>query len=240
MKSVLSLLMAFVLLQGQAWALSGGPDFGTNNNGVTLGTFAGVLLPVSGTGTTTVGTATANAGAFDDSNALGVFSIGVPQIGLASGVFVYFSSGATYTGTIVGEADPESLQLRALVKAQFNITIAISAANLVTGLTASALATFPGGYANGSLKADIAQGALNRFSSSSGVVRISGKANLEVQSANLATGSPVGAITSLVLSLDGYKQSATTSVAVDISALTNTQPTSGSTAGSTGTSANGG
>lgn len=240
MKIVLSLLMTFVLLQSQSWALSGGPDFGTDNTGLTLGTFAGVMLPVSNTGTTTVGTTTTNVSSFDAGNSLGVFSIGIPQIGLASGVFVYFSSGATYTGTIVGEADPDSLQLRALIKAQFNITTVSQTASLVTGATTSGLSTTPGGFANGSLKADVSQGLLNRNSGSTSVVRISGKANLEVQSANVATGAPVGAITSLVLSVDGYKQSATTAQAVDIQALTNTQASSSTTSGSTGSSSNGG
>jgi hypothetical protein len=230
MKKLLSLLLVFVFLQSEVWALSGGPVFSLNSVTSTQGTFAGVVIPVSSTSNT--------ATTQDIANSLGVFSIGIPQVGLASGVFVYFSNGQTFTGTIVGTADPEKLTLQALVKAQFNITTEVSITDTTTGTTApvaSALETVPGGFANGSLQAEFRADSGGAFATvGASLVRLKGKATLEVQSANTATGAPVGAISNLELSVDGFQQSATQSQAVDISALTNTT-SAASTTGSTTT-----
>lgn len=237
MKKLLSLLLIFLFLQTQVWALSGGPVFTLNSATATQGTFAGVVIPKGASENSTAGGA----------NSLGVFSIGIPQVGVASGVFAYFSNGQTYFGTIVGTADPETLKLSALVKAQFNITKVVPNTTTTTGSTTTTsgttvnttLTTVPGGFATGSLTAEF-------FSSSNanlvaaglqGLVRIKGKASLDVQSADVTSGAPVGAISTLSLEVDGYQQSATESQTTDLSTLTNAITTSST---STATSSTGG
>ena len=101
MKKVLSLLVAFVFLQVQSWALSGGPVFAGTTAAV-KGTYAGSM--VSGLG----------------GNSLGIFAIGVPSEGLASGAFAMFNSGGAFYGSIVGVIDPDKLTLNALAQAQEN------------------------------------------------------------------------------------------------------------------------
>jgi len=215
MKKVLSLLLTYTFLSTQVWALSGGPVFGggggANGIGTTVGTYTGVLTPkfqfVGAIGT----------------NSLGLFSLGIPNTAFASGAFVYFSEGKTYTGTIVGVADPDSLQFSGLVKAQFNIDInAAALINTGTGQVTNITFSFPAGYANGSIETEISPVA--GFSSSATLagntaVRMEGSATLAVQAADVNTGAPIGAITTLQLTVDGFKQSATADVSADLAAF---------------------
>ena len=92
MKQALSLLIGFVLIQTQAWALSGGPPEGNSTSYV--GTYAGVMVPKSSD---------------DDSTdeAIGMFSFSQgTNSSFSNGVFVAFVNGAGYTGTIQGVLDP--------------------------------------------------------------------------------------------------------------------------------------
>ena len=107
MKKVLSLLVAFVFMQVQTWALSGGPQYGGNQSSVT-GTYAGVFTGIGGTAIA-LGT-----GALVDSagtNAVGLFVIGVPATDLANGTLALFFEGAFFQGGILGIADPNKSTL---------------------------------------------------------------------------------------------------------------------------------
>lgn len=211
--------MVYVLMQVQAEALSGGPRFASGTTaGGNIGTFAGVLLPDSGASSSGLTSST--------SNSLGLFSIDSPQTGLATGSFAYFDSGATYIGTITGVIDPDTLRLRGIVRGTF----AFSESFNFTGGSSVVVFAGPNGYANGSIDATV-DPALASFGAASEATRITGKANLDVQSADPNTAQPVGPVRSLVLTVDGFRQSATVSTtSTNVGSLVNGSST-GSGAG---------
>jgi hypothetical protein len=92
MKQALSLLIGFVLIQTQAWAISGGPPEGQSTSYV--GTYAGVLVPQS-----------SDESSSDEAIGMFSFSQGTNS-SFANGVFVAFVNGAGYSGTIQGIVDP--------------------------------------------------------------------------------------------------------------------------------------
>lgn len=214
MKKVLSLLMAFVFLQVQARALSGGPDFGTDTTGAAIGTFAGVLLPKGSSNTSGL---TASS-----SNSLGVFALTAPSTGLATGAFTYFDSGATYIGTITGLIDPQDLRFRALVRGSFSFFEQFNFDDGTgTGGTNGGVIIFagPSGFATGSIDARLKPAGGNAFLTNSLAVRIEGQADLDVQAADPTTAQPIGVVQSLKLRVDGFKQSTDASGLIDSAAL---------------------
>ena len=222
MKAILAILLSFILIQSQAFALR--LSYPSSSIAV-AGTYAGALYPQNS------GIENGN-GAIGD-NSLGVFAFGAPQSGLASGVAVYFSNGLTYLGTIVGVIDPDKLVLHADVKLQANttrLTIGVGGVGTIGGggvgtiggggVGTRTIETIPAGFANGSLKADVVNPtASGKFNS----VRLNGQADLQSQTVDPVTGA-TGPFVALVLVVDGFKQSFTTAGTVDLSILTNTQP----------------
>ena len=126
MKKALSLLLAFMFLQTQMWALSGGPVF-TSTGTVTdlTGVYAGVL----------VGKSIVAAAGFPipalTTGSVGVFSITVPIAGAATGTTVIFQGNVAYSGTIIGAANPANRSITGLIQvtstSQFTVTPAIPA-----------------------------------------------------------------------------------------------------------------
>ena len=112
MKKVLSLLVAFVFLQVETWALSGGPRYGGDQAAVS-GTYAGVFTGLSGTAKPLGSSALVDT---VGSNALGLFVIGVPQIDIATGSMAIFFEGSFFQGGIVGIADPNKSTLSAVAQ----------------------------------------------------------------------------------------------------------------------------
>lgn len=220
MKKLLPLLLCYVFLTSESWALSGGPVFGGGSTGTTIGTYAGVLIPDNDP--------TVNPGISSSvlANSLGVFVVGVPQTNLASGSFVYFQSGETYVGTIIGVADPDRLTFQGLVKAQFDILTRVTVP-VTNGGTTTAVVSSPGGFANGSIDCEFEPGA--GFSSvgavGSSTVRIRGDARLTI------TATATTSNTFLTLSVDGYKQSTTADVTADLAAFGLSQTTTAGTGG---------
>jgi hypothetical protein len=109
MKAILGSLLCFVLASSECFALKGGPPYPVATN--IVGSYAGVLQP-----------------AFDptdpfSANSLGVFTLGVPSVGAANGVFLMFTRGRVFSGTIQGVADPNKATLSALLDATFNYTL---------------------------------------------------------------------------------------------------------------------
>jgi hypothetical protein len=143
MKRTLSLLMAFVFLQTQSWALSGGPRFGGSGQTI-VGTYAGILIP----DTSVPGGLVAL-----DANALGIFSVGVPQNGVAAGPVAFFNKGEVFTGKIAAVVDPDSGELTGLMEASAIriITVEVSAGSAV-GAFGSDVRTV------GKLEAEIVEG----------------------------------------------------------------------------------
>jgi hypothetical protein len=118
MNKVLSLLLSFVFLQTQAWALSGGPVFGGGAGNLNvIGTYGGVLIPnlEDAVGDDDEGTGT--------SASIGVFSLGVQETGPATGTAVVFVEGTAYNGTITGIVDPLRATLQAIIQATSNFDV---------------------------------------------------------------------------------------------------------------------
>ncbi|MEY2539091.1 MAG: hypothetical protein QOG67_2831 [Verrucomicrobiota bacterium] len=105
--------MCIVLTMSQGFAISGGP-FGGPAQVDVRGTYAGVLIPIR----------IAPDPAQPDQklppdDSLALFTLSVPQSGLASGTAVVFRNGIFYSGTIKGTADTTSAKLSAIVQATF-------------------------------------------------------------------------------------------------------------------------
>lgn len=224
MKKVLSLLVAYIFLQTQIWAIGGGPSSGGTSAAALVGTYAGALLPSSAsTGT--------------QFNGLGLFTLGLPQTGIGSGNFVYFSEGKTFTGTIIGLADPKKQQFVGLVKAQFDIILASVTSNDSFFGNFSSQFTTPGGFANGTIKAKFKPGGTPLVSATGGGavagLRMTGQAKLDISELTTkrtpndngtpndttddttTTTTTVTTTSSLTLVVDGFQQStsATTTTA---------------------------
>ena len=134
MKQVLSLLTAFVLLQTQTWALSGGPVFGPQASPNLAGVYSGVMVerdtkfeddfntPNSGS--------TSNRN--DTSGKIGVYTVNVPVTGLSTGSFLLFINGTVFTGgTITGVADPDKGTFDAIMSASATFTNAAGGTDTV-------------------------------------------------------------------------------------------------------------
>ena len=221
MKKVLSLLVAYIFLQTQIWAIGGGPNQGGGTAASSLvGSYAGALLPSS-----------TSTGA-QQFNGLGLFTLSLPQSGLGKGDFVYFSEGKTFTGSITGLGDPNKQQFVGLVKAQFDIVVdSITIVDQFFG-NASLNQTVPGGFANGTIKARFSPGG-SPVTSAAGVavagLRMQGQAKLEISELTqktvtdnngtprdttddtTSTTSTVTTTSSLNLVVDGFQQSGTSS-----------------------------
>ncbi len=234
MNRVLSLLLAFIFLHTQAWALSGGPVFGGTAQTSLIGTYAGALLPTAepeftdpaptappAPGAPPAPPAPTDPGTDNTQfNGLGLFTLSVPDTGLGTGTFVYFSEGRTFTGTITGLADPERQTLIGLVKGQFDIIVdSIQISDDFFG-DASLQQTVPGGFANGTIKAEFTAGNATALG-----VRLEGEAQMEISEFRTETvtddnGTPADATddivtqsnrvettSTLILVVDGFQQS---------------------------------
>jgi len=154
MKKVLSLLLVFVFLQVQTFALSGGPQYGGNQAAV-AGTYAGVFTGLSGTATA-ISTGTVLVDGVG-SNALGLFVIGVPQTDIAQGTVALFFEGTFYQGGILGIADPNDQTFSGVCQAIRIIELTTST-SLLFGDSSKTVSY--DSRADGTIKADIGGGGL--------------------------------------------------------------------------------
>lgn len=109
MRTVLSLLLSFVLIQSQAFALSGGPRYG-GNSGSMVGTYSGVMVaeptydPNDPLGFYT-----------QPVEGMGLFTVSVPETGLATGVITVFSDGNAFSGSFQGMGDSDAGTLKGVL-----------------------------------------------------------------------------------------------------------------------------
>ena len=147
-------------------------------------------------------------------NSLGLFIIGVPATGLASGAFAAFlGNGGAFYGSIVGIVDPEKLKLSALAQAQQNATLTDNFNGKLEVIT------IPQALATGQIRAKLKQSG----NISGSGFRVKGTATLSVFT--LPGGAFAGAPVfqeSVSMTVDGFQQSTTVSGLVDISTLTGT------------------
>jgi len=208
MKRFLSFLLSIVFLHAQVspvFAKRGGPDVAGETNVDTIGTFAGVLIP------------TADATTGTSSNSIGLFSLGVPDVGVAQGAFVCFIEGNAFNGTITGIADPLDGQLVGILDATSTTTIFNPLDPTGPGFVVTA---------QGQVEAQIREtvsfnnlGALSTFSFAT--TRLEGLATLDVSFEVDANGNPV-VTNSVDFVVDGFKQSSTVSVITDLGGGTTT------------------
>ena len=204
MKKVLSLLLAFVFLQTQTWAIGGGPQ-GTGGGAALVGTYAGVLIPVSQTKPLVVGG--------QSSASIGLFVVSVPAVNVAKGAVIAFVDGIAFIGDVTAIADPKKQTLVGVVEG-------ISTNDVIT--------LVPVVDANGNVTFQqvttkiFAQGNINaRFESSGGGVdpitgsaggssRLGGNASLDLFADLNSNGTP-NIFNTVKFRVDGFKQSATAS-----------------------------
>jgi hypothetical protein len=203
MKKVLSLLVAFVFLQVQTWALSGGPNYGQINNNVS-GTYAGTIIGSIGT------------------SGLGLFQIGMPTSGLGSGTFAFFVGGGAFFGTVVALADGEKATMDGILKGQLTQSRVVT--TIATG-TGTATVTEVVALMGGQFLTTIVEGATGSLGVGS---RIVGTADVTT-SASGTTPLPAGLKAgSSTLIVDGFQQSSQVTGEVDLSTLTGTTSSTGS------------
>lgn len=103
MKILLASLMCLVLTAAECFALKGGPPYPGSTKSIS-GTYAGIMQ-----------------GVFDptnprSSNTLALFTLSIPQSGLATGVVVAFVAGRAFVGTVSALGDPNKATLRGVVQ----------------------------------------------------------------------------------------------------------------------------
>jgi hypothetical protein len=174
-------LLCLVLGTAQAFAIKGGPVFGSGQVRTT-GVYAGVLTP----GPLSPG-----------ANSLGLFTMTVPRNGLGTGTVVIFTAGQTYNGTIQGTADPDTAKFIGVLRATFPFLTTVPSGfddkGNQTFETVSVVAV-----AAGQVNGQIRQNA-NLFSTSS--VRLVGTSNVQF---SLSVNNPFTQIGYIVT---GFKQS---------------------------------
>jgi len=196
MNRVLSLLVAYAFIQTQAWALSGGPFQTTGQVGVaTIGTYAGVLVPSlvnrifdnPATKTTPQ----------SDANSLGIFVLGVPDVGVATGNYLFFQEGEAFFGSMQAIVDPADGTLRGLISGAAATNNLQNGAEFLSPITAV-----------GKIEAEIAGGSLGV------ALRLSGEAFFQLQGF-VPDDSPNGfgfaTLREITFEVDGFKQSDTVS-----------------------------
>lgn len=166
MKALLACLMCLLLPAAECFALRGGPPYPAGTN--IVGTYAGVLI--------------------GPPNELGIFSLGIPRTGLASGSVALFTGQRAFVGTIQGVGDPDRATLRAVLRA---IPVVMQGDTTVTTL---------GLHADGSVDATI---RTPRTSSIFSSTRLDGTSSITTS----VTGGPE--VTPQQFVVDGFKQSST-------------------------------
>jgi hypothetical protein len=199
MKMLFASLMCFVLGSAECFAIKGGPVFSAGAN--IVGTYGGVLQ-----------------GLFDpttpsSSNTIGVFSLGVPKTGNASGPFVMFARGRVFSGTIQAAADPTKASIKGILDARFNYNLLVPVTDEVVGSNGNTtlitrietLAVTA--HANGPLNATVASGKANKIGTSATLLQ--GTATLNISEGQVAANGDPVIVSILSLSVSGFKQSDT-------------------------------
>lgn len=194
MKQVLSLLVAYVFLQTQMWAIGGGPRNGGSTTSVS-GTYVGVMIPsrVNRLFQSPSFTPTAES----DANTLGIFAISIPATGIGTGNYLFFQDGEAFFGTMAGVADPGKSTFLGLIAG------AAATNQLATGVEFLSPVS-----AVGRIKTKIVPN--NDFSTAFAGSRLKGSAFIQLQG-YLPDTSPngfgLGTLREINFIVDGFKQS---------------------------------
>ncbi len=206
MKKILSLLLAFVFLQTQTWAIGGGPQ-GTGGGAALVGTYAGVLIPTAQTKPLVVGA--------QNSASIGLFVLAVPATGVAKGAAVAFVDGIAFTGDMTGIADPKKQTIVAIVEgiSNFDVITLVPVVDANGNVTFQEIITKIFAQGNLNAKFESSGGGVNPISGTAGgSSRLSGNASLDLFADLNANGTP-NIFNTVKFRVDGFKQSATASAA---------------------------
>ena len=217
MKKLFPLLLSYVLMSTQCYAISGGPVFGGGQSVNVIGSYSGTILGVSQSSTdqgpAIPGEApgTAADSSSTASNALGLFDLTVPGVSTATGAFVLFASGRIFGGNISASVDPDTAKLSGILNGSFNFSVtSFDATGTATAdaVTASAV---------GSINANIRSTGISSFTTA----RLTGTAFLEVNfgQVDANTFAPVIAQT-ISFTVSGFQQTSAASAASTVSSLT--------------------
>jgi hypothetical protein len=190
MRILFALLMCLVFGAAQCFAIKGGPPYPASTN--LVGTYAGVLQGVFDPTTPS------------SSNSIGVFSVGVPKTGNASGPFVMFSRGRVFSGTIQGTADPTKASIQGVLSATYNFNLSRTVTDplgFVSIVTIPVTAT-----ANGPLQAAVGSFKSAKTLSASTTV-IQGTATLNIAEGQVNASNDPIIVSILSLTVSGFKQS---------------------------------
>jgi hypothetical protein len=190
-KALFGSLLCLVLAASQSFAIKGGPQYPAGGN--IVGTYGGVLQGIFDPTTPS------------SSNTIGVFSLGVPKTGNATGPFVMFARGRVFSGTIQAAADPIKASIKGVLSASFNYTLSQTVTDndgKTTVITRPITASV-----NGPLDATVASAKSKTLSTATTILQ--GTATLNISEGHVAAnGDPI--IVSIVsLSVSGFKQSDT-------------------------------
>jgi hypothetical protein len=199
MKTLLAILLSFVITEAPVFAIHGGYTLGGSQS--LIGTYAGVLVPTSNT--LLVSTAS-NFGL----DALGLFTLSVPSTGIGTGSAIIFADGYTFTGTIRGIPNPnDSTAVSGVINANFDYNytyITTSGSAVTTTVTASAQGPFD------------ATTSSDTESSGGQGVDLSGTATLNISDGFVDenNGTPIVA-EDITFAVEGYLQSTSVSTTSD-------------------------
>jgi hypothetical protein len=172
MQTLLGCLMCLVLTISQAFAISGGP-FGGKGVVAVVGTYAGTFNPTAACGC---------------SNNLGIFTLSVPQTGLAAGNVLIFTGERTFTGPITGLADPNTDILVATLQ---GIPVVTSGSTTIETLNF---------HADGTVNGKVKQ---NKKTTGISSIRLHGTAHVTTTNSNVSP--PAQTVTDYTV--HGFKQS---------------------------------
>ena len=216
LRCTLALLLCFLLVQTQTYALSGGPDYGGSPQAL-VGTYSGVLIAED---IDTLGIDPLLADIRE--NALGLFTFGMPSSGLGTGQFLLFSEGIIFDiGEITIFGDPGDNRFQGILEAEAQIES--SATVFVDSGTdggTSSVATASIFHAAGQMEAKMD----TAFSGSGLVNRIKGDAFLAIDQGTDPISGEIVLIQKLNFKVDGLRQT----TAVDSSITGTLQEGSGS------------
>lgn len=206
MKPLFPLLLTYVMLTTQTFAISGGPVFG--GGGVNVpGIYSGVLQGVTETQGASGGPVIPgdpvppadNGTTGEPSNAIGLFDLTIPVTALATGTFIMFADGVVFTGTIDASGDIDTGIIQGVLQGAFEFmltTFDATGAAVTSQVSANAL---------GRVTAQVV--ATNDLFATS-LARLTGTANLGVSfgEVNISTLAPIVART-ITFDVTGFKQS---------------------------------
>jgi len=207
--------MCLVFGMTQTFAISGGPPYPGGTN--VVGVYAGVMKPKKIPTTCPADPSTCpDDPAGCSANSLGVFSVGVPDSGTATGTFVMFSQGRAFNGTIQGTADPgkgaNSARINAVLSASFNFmlteTTPCPVPTPAPACTPSTTTQEVTAQANGNLDAHIKSRSSQSLGATS--VRLVGSATLDINQGQVSAATLEPIVTChMMLKVTGFKQTDT-------------------------------